>query len=373
MRTKLVCLVALVLATPAAGQTWLPAFGLEGGFARFKPAGTHANDYVDFVGLPGSSFVLGSDPFGTLFAVIPVAGRFAVEPSLSFSEATISPFTVSNLRVGARLDAAFGPHVYGAIGGVINYFSLAGGGSSGNVGPPGLSAALGFRTALTGRLEGRVEAQFTAERGSKTSTLDIVPTDWYSVLVGVSSSFRARQPLDTPDDELWSPAIGIQGGYYSDHFVGAGTLTGVALPGLGTSTGLTVSVGDLFPQTPSLMAVIPEGRRWAIEPGFGLGRVQVTGPAPFTLTSVTVAARVDYAVTRGWYAAAGPVTNSYKASRRQWATQSGLSLAWGYRFNIAGDVGGRAEASYTMFAHNHILGVPPANVLGLDFGVMMGL
>lgn len=361
-------------AGSATGQTWVTSIGVQGGFGRLKPAGTHHNDYFDLLGLPGTMFFAdGGDPFGTVFATLPLGGRFAVEPNLSLSEFSIGLITVSNLRVGARLDVAFGAHLYGAVGGVVNYLSAAGGGGAAHEGPLGVTAAVGYRVALTRRLDGRIEVQTTATKGSKNPGITSPPIDYYGVQLGLSEGFRDRGTPRDQSDALWTPAIGLQGGYYSAHFQGGGTLVGFAFPGLGTSTGITVATFDLFPQTPSLVGLIPVGGRWAVEAGFGMGRTQIAGPGPLTFGAVTLAGRADYAVTRGWYAGAGPVTNSYKTTGRPAATQAGFSLAWGYRFHVAGDIAGRTELSYTMFSHHHVLGVPAVNLIGLDLGLMMGL
>ena len=375
-RVGLVGLLLPLLIQPAAGQSWLPAFGVQGGFTRIKPAGTNANDQVDVMGLPGTMFLGDGDPAGALFAVVPVGGRFAIEPSLSFAQTALDVITLTTARLDARLDVAFGPHLYGAVGGEVSYLSGSGGGGSQHVAPLGITVAIGLRAPLSRRLEGRIEAEYTGQRGAKAfaaTSINEPPLDMYSLHVGVSSSVRDRAEAAGPADGLWTAAVGVQGGYYSAHFAGAGTLNGLYLPGLGTSTGLTSAVFLLFPQSPSMITVIPVRGPWAVEAGFALGRFQIAGPGNLTFGSLTLATRVNYAVTRGWYAAAGVVTNSYKTTNRAAAAQAGLSLAWGYRFHIAGDLGGRAEGAYTMFAHNHVLGVPPVNLFGIDLGVMMGI
>jgi len=40
---------------------------------------------------------------------------------------------------------------------------------------------------------------------------------------------------------------------------------------------------------------------------------------------------------------------------------------------MTGDLGGRVEASYSMFAKHRILFLPPSNVLAIGAGLTMGL
>lgn len=380
MKNGIACVVVmtLMMMTSAASQSWVPEFGVQGGFARLKPAGTHRNDALDLFALPGTPFLASGDPFGTFFGIIPLGGRFAIEPSVGASELSLRGGTESDVRLGVRLDAAFGPHFYGAVGGEVQYTSIAVSGGSVNTSPLGVLVAAGYRIALTRRLEGRIEAQVSARNGSKAFSIPVdlmpPPRDVYTVQVGISSRIGDRGAT-ARSDALWAPAIGIQGGYYSAHFVGSETFTGMSLSGPGTSAGFSLSTAFISPQTASSFVLIPVGGRWAIEGGFSAWRYQVNGPSQFTLGTVTLSARADLAVTHGWYAGVGPVTNNYRATNHPILTQSGVSLAWGYRFHLAGDLGGRAEASYTMFARNHVLfgGALPANVLGLDLGMMMGL
>jgi hypothetical protein len=67
------------------------------------------------------------------------------------------------------------------------------------------------------------------------------------------------------------------------------------------------------------------------------------------------------------------VANYYHASGSKGAAQMGIGVAGGFRFHMAGDLGGRVELNYTMFAKHRILGLPPANLLGIGAGVTMGL
>jgi len=55
------------------------------------------------------------------------------------------------------------------------------------------------------------------------------------------------------------------------------------------------------------------------------------------------------------------------------ASLTGLLVAWGYRFHLAGQFGGRFEVNYLQSGKNTDLGIGPTNTLGLAFGAMMPL
>ena len=82
----------------------------------------------------------------------------------------------------------------------------------------------------------------------------------------------------------------------------------------------------------------------------------------------------------GWYAAVGGQLTYIKATQgtftdpnRSSASVTGATLAWGYRFRIAGQVGGRTELNYSMYAKNSDIPSPPFNVTSILFGLTMPL
>ena len=97
------------------------------------------------------------------------------------------------------------------------------------------------------------------------------------------------------------------------------------------------------------------------------------GSSGSSATSFEVGARFDYAVTDGWYAAAGGQLTNVNPSSGSSATLTGASVAWGYRFHLAGATGGRVELNYLMTGKNNTVGNPPINTLTVLFGLTMPL
>ena len=118
------------------------------------------------------------------------------------------------------------------------------------------------------------------------------------------------------------------------------------------------------------------GRTAHVEPGIDLHRSQSQGVTAFT---ANVSARLDYAVSGGWYAAAGGNLVYTKATPGFFADPAtssvsvpGVNVAWGYRFHMAGAFGGRVEANYVTLKQSNALGLA-TNTFGLMVGATMPL
>lgn len=364
MRKLLLIGALAMLATPVTAQrVWQPEIGVQGGFSSFRPAGTGASS-TTLIELPGGSFLTTILTYAPLYAIIPVGNRLAVEPQLGASQVTLGGNAITIARVGLRLDYGFGPGFYGTAGTVLNILEP---GSPGNK-QVGLQVGVGYRTHLAGALNGRIEGNWVTTHASDVAGA----FNTYSILLGVSSTVGspATRSTRTGETRAWSPALGVVGGYGSAHAVGSGgDITGVFLPG-GLNS-FTI-FGGAVPAPPTLFAIIPLGGKWAIEPSFDLHRFAPPAPASPT-TSFEVGARVDYAIAGGWYAAAGGQLTNVNPSSGSSATLTGASLAGGYRFHLAGPMGGRFEVNYLMTGKNDTLGNPPINTLSFLFGLTMPL
>lgn len=374
-RLTTVLFAAALAAAPLAAQSWHPEIGVEGGFARLKPAGTNARDQVDFFDVPGAGFLFGTLTYSSLYAIIPLHDKIALEPSFAASEMSLSSSgEILTARFGARADYAITSHIYAGLGAELLYVMESSSGNSRKVGPLAIQAAAGYRFALTSRLNGRVEAHWAASKASRNSGISIGALDVYGLLFGVSARVGgpapARGARRAASEGAWEPALGLSGGYFSTHLVGGGTFVGLSVPGV--SSGAVALLGEPLPQTATMFAIIPVSGKLAIEPGLNFDRAQEFGFFE-TISTATLSARADYAVGRSWYAGLGPVANYFKITGFKGAAQLGVTAAWGYRFHMTGDLGGRLEASYSLFAKHRVLGVPPANVLGLGAGVTMAL
>lgn len=349
-----------VLATPALAQhVWQPEIGVQAGFSSVTPAGRGANA-TTFIDLPGGTFLNALLTYAPLYAVIPAGRRLAVEPQLGFDQVNVGGTAATLARVGLRLDYGFGSGFYGAAGGVLNYVSPSSAKTQ-----VGLQAGVGYRRHLGGSINGRIEANWVTTHSS-----DLLQAfNAYSVLLGVSSSLggaAAERPSRATATQAWSPVFGIVGGYGSAHVIGSGgAISGVFLPGLTNSLGVTVQ------GPPTLFAIVPLGGKWAIEPGLDLHHV--SPPTGSGTTTLEIGARIDYAVTSGWYAAAGGQVTDVNPPTGSSGNLTGADVAWGYRFHLAGPTGGRVELNYLMTGKSDKLGIPPINTFSVLFGLTMPL
>ena len=108
---SLLALVAGVSTLAAAQQSWQAEIGIQGGVFRLKPAGTSADDAVNFLQLPGGSFFNGLYGSPPLFAVIPWKNKMAVEAQFGLLQltgtgatghATVSPRSCASITPSPR-------------------------------------------------------------------------------------------------------------------------------------------------------------------------------------------------------------------------------------------------------------------------------
>lgn len=356
----MLAVVASVTTSVQAQRAWQPEIGFQAGYSQSKPAGTGVDDKQTFLMLPGVSTIVPVLTYGSLYAIIPWTEKVAVEPTLGFSQFTLIGGTTA-ARVGARINYAITPKVYGAAGGVLNYFSSAGSSSM----QLGLQVGLGYRLKFTQSLNGRIEAQWV----STANTDDISPFNTYSVLVGVSTPIRSRGVTRggrAASNSVWTRSLGITGGYSQVHLTGGGDAVFLSAPGIGGSLG---SLDVYVPGPATLFAIFPIGRKIALEPGLDIASIdQGAGSA----MGVAASARLNYAFSRGWYGAAGGQLALVNPSAGSSASVFGGLLAWGNRFQLTSNLGGRVELNYLMFPNTTDLG-SAANTFSVLFGLTMPL
>lgn len=177
MRTCIAVLALVILGADAASaqSRWNSEIGIQGGYTRLKPAGTNANDYVDVFDLPGANGQVAAS-YSAFFATLKWKDKVALEPSFGFASLAGQ---ITQAGVGLRADYALTPKFYGAGGAVLSYFAASGTTDY----QLGVQAALGYRMRLTGRINGRLEANWIS-----TKATDVVgATNAYSLLFGVST------------------------------------------------------------------------------------------------------------------------------------------------------------------------------------------
>lgn len=360
--TVVLALSALVAGTAPAQQSWNSEIGIQGGFARIKPAGTGQNDYIDVFGAPGPGYVLGLLSAGNVYAVIPWGQKMALEPSFNVGQLT-SVGSATTARLGLRADYALSPKIYAAGGLVMLYLESSGS----HVTTFGVQAGLGYRFPLVGPLNGRVEALVASVKKHD----NLAPTNVYGVQLGVSSRLggaaaAARRPAGR--SSAWQKVFGVNGGYFRSHQVGGGQdLTGFVFPNLG---GSLTALGTAVASPTALFVIFPLGEKTALEPGLDITRVQSNGTTTFV---GNLSGRINYAWKGNWYGAAGGSLAYLKSTGVDAGTVLGANVGWGYRFGLGRGWGGRTELNYALYGKNQDLGVAPQNTTSLLFSVMMPL
>lgn len=353
-------LAALGVSTAAAQSSWTRELGIQGGYAKIKPAGTGANDAINLFDIPGTSFLYSTLGASALYAIVPWHNKLAAEIQLSASQVN-SGGAITLGRLGLRGDYALSPQFYAAAGGAMNYIQGVGNEHM----QLGLQVALGVRRRLTNTINGRLEASAAAFNKKLLGPLDV-----YALQLGVSSSLGGGKvaPMRARSGKsAWEPAIGITGGYSSIHLVGTNTdFTGVFFPGVGGDLALVQPIAT----PPTMFVIIPMGQKLALEPALDFHSTSQSGTS---IKTINVAARLDYAVGNSWYAALGGHLLDISPSGGTSGTADGADVAWGYRFHLAGTFGGRFEANYSLTAKSTKLATPAMNTVSLMFGAVMPL
>jgi hypothetical protein len=362
----LLALATGVTTAVPAQRAWHPEIGIQAGYTKTKPAGTGIDDAESFIMLPGASTVVPLLTYGSLYAIIPWSDKVAVEPTFGFSQFEATGGATAT-RIGARIDYAITPKFYGAAGGVLNYIE-----QNGTHGTQlGLQAGVGYRLRITQGLNGRVELQWVSTKNSDNVT---GPFNAYSALVGVSaplsgggaSRTAGRSARATTSNSVWTRAIGFTAGYSRVHAVGGGDLVFLTAPGVG---GSLASLGAYAPAPPILFAILPIGRKLALEPGLDITRVDQGGAS---ILGASLGARLNYALVHGWYGAIGGQLAYLNPSSGSSASVFGGTLAFGDRFNLTSSLGGRVELNYLTFPANSTVGAA-TNTTSVLFGLTMPL
>lgn len=168
-------------------------------------------------------------------------------------------------------------------------------------------------------------------------------------LAGASAPLAAqRRPASAAhaspaaSGEFWQASVGFSAGFTNTYIPAAGqTLTFFAAPGIGTDPAL--GVGGIS-SPPVLFAIFPLHGRFAVEPAIEIHNLSSGSSG---VTTATLAARLDYALSRAWYAAVGGQLYYADGGTVQGETAGGASLATGLRFHLTGPVGGRFEMGYS--------------------------
>ncbi|HEV8399244.1 MAG TPA: hypothetical protein VGQ18_05315 [Gemmatimonadales bacterium] len=366
MRPMLALLAfAAPVGTAAAQGHWRPEIGVVGGFARIMPAGGGQPRYLDRLELPGTAA-----SYPTVFVVIPLTSRLALEPAIAgsrsaFKEANdLIPATSSiNVRVTLRADLAIAKGFYIAAGGLVRFKET----DDVNDTQLGALGALGYREELGSRLAARIEFQWVTQR----QTDSLVPTNVYAMLLGFSHRLegRAAAPAAQRDASSerrrpWRPAFGIAGGYVRNHVYGSAFGSD-----FDAHESFAILPGSGSPVLPALFIVLPLYGRLALETAVGGERTQLPGS---TAIDGRLSTRLDLAIYRRGYVAGGGAVLYIAQGGRPGFAFAGANVAAGYRFPLLEGLEGRAEVSFTTFKERQNFPLAQ-NTLAVLLGVTMGL
>jgi len=361
MRTPiaLFILVQLSLCSIAA-QSWTTQLGITGGVVRQKPAGTGQRDYIDRWEIPSSGAIQAS-----LFFVRPITKRLALESNLAASYAKfmetrglVPRTSASDIRLIVRADIALTAGAYVAFGPMLRRRQV----DSVHAMQTGLLAAIGYQHEIGRILNGRIEAQWLTQRKSES----IEPSNVYALLFGFSRLLSSSpEPSTRPEKPFtpWRLQVGAAGGYARSHLYG--TFSGFYVDAWESDVDLPGSTTA----APPLFVDAPLGGRFALEFGVNAQRLQEQGTTRF---DGHFAPRLNVALYRGLYAAAGGNLRYLEQTGAKGFALAGANVATGYRFPVVRPLEGRVDISYTVFKERNDFPFAE-NTVAVMLGVAMAL
>jgi hypothetical protein len=157
----------------SANRAWGPQLGLAAGYANMHPVGAGPDiTALAFPGFGGALGAFGSPQYTlppTLFVILPIGQKFAVEPGLDLHRQQGGSSTIFAGNASARLNYALHDRWYAALGGSLNYLKTGGQSAT----RTGVNTAVGYRFPFTQALGGRIELNYTMWR--KNTTAPVVP------------------------------------------------------------------------------------------------------------------------------------------------------------------------------------------------------
>lgn len=358
-------LLAGAAAPVAAQQMWQPEIGIRAGWTRFDDPNSTTNlDVIDFPGVGGFSQTVNPS---SLYGIIPLSGRFALQPSGAFYNISVAGNTLTTIGAGIRLNVAITRSIYIAAGPNAYIFK-----QDGNEDTQGaLEGAVGFRHSFNGRFRGSAEGFYEKREQSealpKLNVYGVRLGFGYALNGGGSQMRRAGRPAMESDDRMWTPSIGLQGGWTLVSFPGGnGDVTTFGLPFAGQSL---VAGSAILPGPSALSAIIPVGQRMAFEPSVDFHRLKNTGSS--AASAYQLGARLNYAFNRTAYAGVGVEFAGVSAPSLSDKSKTGAVLATGLRFPIAHGLKGRTELNYRFFDKDDV--TPTGQATSFVFGLLVPL
>lgn len=178
----------------AARRAWTPQLGLSGGYANVHLIGTGSGTALAFPGYGGAigTALSTGAPFlravtlpPTVFVILPVGDKVAIEPGVDIHRFQESGQTDFSGNLSARLNYAVHGGWYGALGGNLHYMKTTGVNAATRT---GLNLAWGYRFPMTGSLGGRVEMNYTMFR--RNTDLGLDPTNILGLMLGATMPLK---------------------------------------------------------------------------------------------------------------------------------------------------------------------------------------
>ena len=181
-------------SAPAAHGAWRTQLGIAGGYADAHLVGAAS---VTSLAFPGYGGALGN-AFGslvsefravalppTVFAILPIGDKVAIEPGLDIHRLQSSGETDFSGNLSMRLDYAVHGGWYGAFGGNLHYIKTTGVSAATRT---GVNLGWGYRFPLVPALAGRVEANYTMF--GKNTDLGLPHTNVFGLMFGVAMALE---------------------------------------------------------------------------------------------------------------------------------------------------------------------------------------
>lgn len=182
-------------AAPAArrgaarpGREWSPQFGVSAGYLNIHSIGGADVTVIAFPGFGGALGALATPELTgppTMFAILPIGNRIAIEPGVDMHRAQSGGFTQFLGNFSARLDFAVHGGWYAAAGGNLNYVKVTGTNAASRT---GANLGWGYRFPFWGPLSGRVEVNYTMF--GKNTDLGTPATNVFGLMFGTTMALR---------------------------------------------------------------------------------------------------------------------------------------------------------------------------------------
>lgn len=176
-------------ASTASRRAWTPQLGVAGGYANVHLVNGPS---LTALAVPayggGLGLILGFKEITlppTLFAIIPIGGKLAIEPGLDIHRLQGDGQTDFSGNLSARLNYAVHGGWYGALGGNVHYFKSTGVNGAART---GLNLGWGYRFPMTGGLGARVETNYTIF--PRNATYGLSPTNTLGIMFGVTMPLK---------------------------------------------------------------------------------------------------------------------------------------------------------------------------------------